>query len=44
MLYWVGKKDFIQANYSIELPSPGSRVAVKIVDRLGEECVHVDGL
>lgn len=38
-----GKKtDFVQGKYEIELPRPKARIAVKIIDMLGEEVLHVE--
>ena len=36
------KEDFIEARYTITLPRPDARVAVKIIDMLGEETVIVE--
>ncbi len=33
------KSDFIKGKYTVSLPHPDARVAVKIIDRLGEETV-----
>ena len=33
------KEDFIEAQYTVTLPHPDARVAVKIIDMLGEETV-----
>ena len=36
------KDDFVNGEYTVELPSPDARVAVKIIDMLGEETVVVE--
>ncbi len=36
------KTDFIKANYQLELPSPNAIIAIKIIDMLGEEYLHID--
>ncbi len=35
------KEDFVQATYTVEIPRPDARVAVKIVDMLGEETLKI---
>ena len=35
------KSDFIKGQYTVSLPHPDARVAVKIIDRLGEETVVI---
>jgi len=35
------KKDFVIGEYEIELSSPAAKVAVKIIDMLGEEYLFV---
>lgn len=35
------KPDFVQGRYDLPAPPPGARVAVKIIDMLGEELVQV---
>lgn len=35
------KEDFVQATYTVEIPRPDVRVAVKIVDMLGEETLKI---
>ena len=35
------RKDFVKGEYKIALPRPGAKVAVKIIDMLGEETVIV---
>ena len=35
------RKDFVKGEYKIALPRPGAKVAVKIIDMLGEETVVV---
>lgn len=36
------KEDFVDAQYTVSLPRPEARVAVKIIDMLGEETVVVE--
>ena len=36
------KEDFVEAQYTVTLPHPNARVAVKIIDMLGEETVVTD--
>ena len=33
------KSDFIKGQYTVSLPRPDARIAVKIIDMLGEETV-----
>ena len=33
------KDDFVEGEYTVSLPRPDARVAVKIIDMLGEETV-----
>jgi hypothetical protein len=35
------KKDFVIGEYEIEIASPSAKVAVKIIDMLGEEYLFV---
>ena len=37
------KEDFIEGQYTVSLPHPEARVAVKIIDMLGEETVVTGG-
>ena len=34
-------EDFIEGEYTVSLPRPDARVAVKIIDRLGEETIEI---
>ena len=34
-------EDFIEGEYAVSLPRPDARVAVKIIDRIGEETVEI---
>lgn len=34
-------EDFIEAEYTVSLPRPNARIAVKIIDRLGEETIEI---
>ena len=36
------KTDFVEREYTVELPHPDARVAVKIIDMLGEETIVVE--
>lgn len=38
------KDDFVKATYTVEIPRPDARVAVKIVDMLGEETLKISGV
>ena len=35
------KEDFVQAKYTLPIPRPDARVAVKIIDMLGEETIKI---
>ena len=35
------KDDFVEGEYTVELPRPDARVAVKIIDMLGEETIEI---
>ena len=35
------KEDFVKATYTVEIPRPNARIALKIVDMLGEETLKV---
>ena len=36
------KEDFVEGEYTVEMPRPDARVAVKIIDMLGEETVVIN--
>lgn len=38
------KNDFIEGKYTLSLPRIGAKVAVKIIDMLGEEVLTIDGI
>ena len=35
------KDDFVEGEYTVPLPRPNARVAVKIIDMLGEETIKI---